>query len=224
MATEVQITGVNFAPQVLKYMVFKGPRRIDVEVAIAKENRQKASVAGLMQFRLDALKSGYRPAIELAWGRWYDASNWVAYWDGKVKIGEDFEMPENPKMENGVLVLTEKQFDDLQGQTFSRKELEKACMNGRMTKNQVLKNPVWQAVVGNKELLQQYADAQFEKYDLKEAMSIGLARELNIPTQRALVLDDGVNLASVIDRFRYLDGSYARLVGVSQGLEARVVA
>src|SRR3989344_1042534 len=171
MATEVQITGVNFAPQVLKYMVFKGPRRIDVEVAIAKENRQKASVAGLMQFRLDALKSGYRPAIELAWGRWYDASNWVAYWDGKVKIGEDFEMPENPKMENGVLVLTEKQFDDL-----------------------------------------------------KEAMSIGLARELNIPTQRALVLDDGVNLASVIDRFRYLDGSYARLVGVSQGFEARVVA
>src|SRR3989344_9443736 len=104
MGTEVQTTDVNFAPQVLKYMVFKGPRRIDVEVAIAKDNRQKATVAGLMQFRLDALKSGYAPTIELAWDRWYDTNNWIAYRGANVKIGEDFEMPKNPNLENGALV------------------------------------------------------------------------------------------------------------------------
>ena len=222
MGTEVQTTDVNFAPQVPKYEVFEGPRRIDVEVAIAKDNRQKAPVAGLMQFRLDALKSGYEPAIELAWSRWYDTSNWSAYRDGIVKIGEGFEMPENPKLENGALVLTEKQFDDLQGETFSRKELEKADANDWLAKSQVLKHPVWQAVAGS-ELLEQYADAQFSRYGNEQAMGVYLASAQDKPTMRALVLDGGGNYRSNLYNCGLFDYYGARLVGVQRGtLEDRV--
>ena len=72
MTTNVQTADVHFAPSVPKYRIFEGPRRVDVETAISNDNRQKSSVEDLMQFRLDALKSGYEPAIKLTWDRWYN--------------------------------------------------------------------------------------------------------------------------------------------------------
>lgn len=220
---DVRTIDVHFAPQVPKYRVFEGPRRVDVELAITKDpdGRHTASVTEVLQFRLDALKSDYKPAINQAWNSWYDSSTWVVYNKDQVKVGEGFSMPENPQLKNGTLVLTEKQYEELKGKTFSRKELEKAVLNAWLPGKKVLKHPIWQAVVGDKKILQTYVDAYFKKYNTKTGMGVYLSSSQDKLILRALVFHGG-DYWSALNDGRLLDGNDARLVGVRKGLEAKI--
>jgi len=60
----VTVTDVHFAPPPApKYRVFEGRRRPDAEQEIVDADMRLASIQDLMQFRLDALESGFEPAI-----------------------------------------------------------------------------------------------------------------------------------------------------------------
>ena len=227
MAEGVQTKDVYFAPQGPKYKVFKGPRRIDVEVAIDQDDRKKASVKNLMQFRLYALKSGYTPAIELAWSNCYDASTWIACYKGQVKIGEGFSMPKNPELKDGALILTEEQFNNLQGKIFAREYLEKTGMssfggNNYLPKNKVLRHPVWRALAGNKKLLQQHVNAAFKKHNSEPAMGICLADESDVPTQQVFTFSIGYFYPRSSFLFNKNLDFDACMVGVRSDLEKKL--
>ena len=214
---DVKVVDVNFAPQVPQYRVFEGPRRIAVEQAIAKDpdSRHKASIEELMQFRLDALNSKYEPAISQAWNNWYDSNTWIGYCAGKVKIGEGFSMPENPQLKQGALVRTEKEFEELKGKAILRKKY-----NGSdwQSKDKVLKDPAWRAV--GRKTLKPYMNAEFKKYNFQTAMGVYFADELDVSTQRALVLGGG-NGRSSLNGIRDFGSGGFRLVGVLNLLSLR---
>ena len=216
----VTVTDVHFAPPPApKYRVFEGRRRPDAEQEIVDADMRLASIQDLMQFRLDALESGFEPAINQAWNNWYDSNTWIAYWAGKVKIGEGFLMSKNPQLQNRGLVLTEAQFDNLTGVTFTRLDLEKAGVDKPLTQTQASIHPVWKTVGGS--VLERYVPVEFQRYDLIGAMGVYLAPELAVPTQRPLVLAGGNGWSDLIAG-RNLNFS-ARLVGVRKGaLEERV--
>lgn len=217
---DVTVTDVYLAaPLVPKYRVFNGARRADVESEIASVGMRKASIGQLMRFRLDALASKYEPDISEAWDQWHDADTWIAYWNGKVKIGDGFQMPENPQLRSGALVRTVDEFNALKGKTFLRKDLKN--IGTLQTLKQVLKDPVWRTVGGK--VLNKYARAEFRKYSFTEAMGVYLADELDVPTQRPLALGDGDYGRSGLGGYGGLDDGRARLVGVrDDALEERV--
>src|SRR3989344_1384071 len=203
------------------YQTFQG-RYVDAMPALRADNRTAMSIPDLMKRRLQVLNSGKEKLIEAWWENYFDFPDGVAYKGDEVKYVPNAQLllgitPE-AKLSQGALVLTEAQYSKLKGPTFSRKELEKAGSNYWLTKNQVLKNPVWQAVAGS-ELLEQYADAHFKRYNTNEAMAVYLSSPQDKPTMRALALDDGDFNWSVLVDYRNLDDNGARLVGVRQGLE-----
>ena len=207
------------------YQPFQGGYAYNMPTLRA-EGRIPMLIPAHMKRRLQVLKSGNEELVNAWWENYFDSPDGVACKGDEVKYVPNAQLllditPE-AKLSNGALVLTEKQYDALQGKTFSRKELEKLGGNNGLTKNQVLKHPVWQAVAGD--ILEQYADAHFKRYNAKTLMGVYFSSLRDKPTIRALALSNGGNHWSHLFGGRYLDGSYARLVGVRQGLEARVVA
>jgi len=225
MKTTVQTGTLRLDDIAIVYQTFQG-RYVDAMPALRADNKTALPVRGQMRQRLQVLNLGKEDLIEAWWENYFDSPDGVACKGDEVKYVPNAQLllditPE-AKLSNGALVLTEKQYDALQGKTFSRKELEKLGGNNGLTKNQVLKHPVWQAVAGD--ILEQYADAHFKRYNAKTLMGVYFSSLRDKPTIRALALSNGGNHWSHLFGGRYLDGSYARLVGVRQGLEARVVA
>ena len=227
MATKIQ-TGTlsldDIAP-VPVYQTFQG-RYVDAMPALRADNRTAMSIPDLMKRRLQVLKSGNKNLVSVWWDHYFDSPDGVAYKGDEVKVILNaqplLDITPEARLPQGTLVLTEAQYNGLKGPTFSGKQLEKAGVNDWLPKSQVLKHPIWQAVAGNKKLLQQYANAQFSKYDNERAMGVYLLSSQDKPIMRALILGSDSGNGSICED-RYFDYGDARLVGVQSGaLEERV--
>jgi len=232
MATNVQTGTLSLDDIALVpvYQTFQG-RYVDAMPALTAEGRIPMSISELMKRRLQVLQSENEELVSAWWVNYFDSPDGVAYKGDEVKVVLNAQMlldiTPGAELNDGALVLTEKQYDGLPGKTFSRKQLEKYRRKieseaGSMIKNQALENPVWQAVAGS-ELLEQYADAHFKRYDAETAMGVYLADAQNQPTMRALILGGGYYNWSGLDGYGSLDNGNVRLVGVRQGLEGKIV-
>jgi len=226
MKTMVQIGTLrldDIAPAPI-YQPFQGGYAYNMPTLRA-EGRIPMLIPAHMKRRLQVLKSGNEELVNAWWENYFDSPDGVACKGDEVKYVPNAQLllsiTPNAELSNGALVLTEKQYDGLLCQTFSRKELQKAGLNEWLTKNQVLNHPVWQAVAGS-ELLEQYADAHFKRYDAKTAMGVYLSSSQDRPTMRTLILNYGDYHRSNLDGGRGLGGDIARLVGVREGLEGKV--
>lgn len=196
-------------------------RYVDAMPAVRAEGRGPMPVSALMKRRLQVLESKNEDLIENWWGNYYDSPDGIANFKQEYKVVKNAELllsiNKKSKLQNGALILTEKQYDTLKGETFSRAELEKAGINDWMPKDKVIEHPVWNAFAP-KDLLKNYADAQFKKYNNTTAMGVYISNPQDTPTMRALVLYGG---GGVIRRSFLLDGRSldyygARLVGVRE--------
>ncbi len=227
MATNVQTGTLSLDDIALVpvYQTFQG-RYVDAMPALTAEGRIPMSISELMKRRLQVLQSENEELVSAWWVNYFDSPDGVAYKGDEVKVVLNaqplLDITPEAKLSQGALVLTEAQYSKLKGPTFSRKEMEKAGVNAWQTKSQVLKHPVWQAVAGS-ELLEQYADAHFKRYDAETAMGVYLADAQNQPTMRALILGGGYYNWSGLDGYGSLDNGNVRLVGVRQGLEGKIV-
>src|SRR3989344_593077 len=228
MATNVQTGTLSLDDIALApiYQTFRG-RYVDAMPALRADNRTAMFIPDLMKRRLQVLKSGNKNLINAWWNHYFNSSTGIAYRGDEVKVVQNAqllqEVTQDTKFSEGALVLKDAQYKEQIGPTFSRKELKKAGVNDWLTKSQVLKHPVWQAVAGS-ELLEQYADAHFKRYDAKNAMGVYLSSPQDKPTMRALVLNDGDVNGSYLCGYGDLDYGDARLVGVCQDLETKATA
>jgi hypothetical protein len=199
------------------YKPFTG-RYVDAMPALMAEKRIPMPVSALMKRRLQVLESKNEDLIENWWGHYYDSPDGIANFKQEYKIVKNAEpllnITQESKLKNGALVLTETQYDNLKGETFSRKELEKAGINDWMQKSEVVKHPVWNAIAGSEDLLKNYANVQFKKYDSTKAMGVYISDPQDTHTMRALVLG-GCDRGSYLDDYGSL-GSDARLAGVRE--------
>src|SRR3989344_6285000 len=158
MAAKIQ-TGALILDDIsgLVYQTFQG-RYVDAMPALTAEGRIPMSISELMKRRLQVLQSENKKLVSAWWGNYFDSPDGVAYKGDEVKVVLNAQMlldiTPGAELNDGALVLTEKQYDGLPGKTFSRKQLEKYRRKieseaGSMIKNQALENPVWQAVAGS---------------------------------------------------------------------------
>jgi len=148
-------------------------RNVDQMPLLIAESRVPMSVAGLMKRRLDSQRSDWRE-------NYFDVSDGVAYHPDRkrFKVVLDAQllrvMTANSKLNDGALVLADGVYEDLEGQEFTRKELE--GITGRhLTPDEVKAHPIWQVLARDNDLLKSYTDATFEEMNRRWHNDTGMA-------------------------------------------------
>ena len=175
--------------QPLPYERFEG-MYIDAMPALREAERIPMTTEALAKRRLEVLASGSEELIRAWWNNYYDTSDGVAYLGDEIKILKNSQLliditPE-AELKDGALVLTEDQYNTLEGKTFKRSKL--GVTNDWLTKEQAKKHPVWQELLGD--VLEPYVDAVFEQYEKQygkrnELMGVFLADAQDVPTLRS---------------------------------------
>ncbi len=183
------------------------------------------SVEDGMQRRLEVAAIPEKDIRERLMQGWFDThldtAVGIAYNGDKAKIVLASPLllsitPDTP-LKDGALIITPEQYGSIRETELTRKQLERAGINDRLSKSRVVNHPGWQALVGgDKHLLGEYADLLFslvkERYNENSAMGFYVTNE-QCPSVRPWVLDGFDDRSFAYDR-RHLDFPYARLVGV----------
>lgn len=192
-------------------------RNVDQMPLLVAEGRVPMSVAGLMNKRLHYERQDWRD-------NYFDTGDGVAYHpDGKrFKVVLDAqplrEMTGESQLNAGALVLTDGVYESLEGQEFTRKELEK--ITGRnLSPDEVKAHPVWQALArGDNDLLQAYTDATFaemgERWSYEDGMGVYLGDAQKSPIMRSWFVN-WLSLGSNASGGSDLGNASGRLVGVA---------
>lgn len=197
----------------VKYIEFYG-RNVDQMPKLIADKRVPLSVAGLMERRLNAQNPNWMQ-------HYHHTGDAIAdHPDGEIKIILDSPTLRgiNPKskLSNGALVLTDKDYATLNGEsvyTFDMTKLQ-GQLGRDLTLEEVRAHPIWKTVARDQTILNAYAERIFEKTNANTNMGIYPASSQKTPTLRALYVD------WLDDRSR-LDGLYGlgdvvgRLVGVA---------
>ena len=145
------------------YRIFCG-RYIDVRLALRKTKRIPMTLRQIAEKRLEVLSSGDEALIHYWWDNRYCTSDGVAYFGDEIKVLKNSQLLmgiiPGAELKNGALILTEEQYNNLEGKTFQRSEL---IIDERLTKKQAKEHPVWQELLGD--VLDEYVDAVFEQYE-----------------------------------------------------------
>ena len=175
------------------YKEFYG-RNVDQMPKLVGEGRAPLSVAGLMKRRLEVVDSPFE-GLESAWiYNYFDTGDAIyRHNEGRCKVVLDDKALRslNPKSKllNGGLALTEKAYDQGEGNVFSEKDLEK--YTGRALKiTEVQDNPIWLDLArGDQHLLKEYAAMIFAKakktYGYNENMGLYLPSTQEQPIMRS---------------------------------------
>ncbi len=155
-------------------LVFSGRADEQMPILIA-DGRLPLSVAGIMKQRLSSLDAS--EAVQSFWWNnyWHTGDGIFYHPDGDVKIVRGAQQIRELKrvngdthLMNGALKLADDRdesvaiYESLNVESFCRKDLEPHT--GRLfTRDEVKFNPLWNALVGDKELLDNYADATFDR-------------------------------------------------------------
>ena len=184
MVTNEELNGLPPLP----YKIFEG-RYYDAMPALREEGRIPMTLRQIAEKRLEVLISGDEDLIHIWWDTYFNTVDAIAYNKDEIKVIPNSQMLMNinpdAELKNGALVLTEEQYNNLEGKTFQRSEL---AVEEPLTKKQAKEHPVWQELLGD--VLNEYVDAVFEvekkrcgKY-VKDPklMIVYLANAENVPT------------------------------------------
>ena len=187
---------------------------------LVAEGRVPMNASQLMQRRLD-YRNG--PAeVKTAWmDNYFDTGDAIAYHpDGRVKIVLDSQTlrdmtPETQRV-GGALLLTEDDYNALQGEEFKKGKIGK--VNDWMSREDVKAHPVWKVLARDQGLLNDYADYIFaegkERFGYDTAMGVYPDSAGDAPKMRAWYVNrlEHRSVASV----RYdLDSGCGRFVGIA---------
>jgi hypothetical protein len=190
----MEYINLDDSPHIPIYKPFEGAY-VETMPALRAEGRIPMSLAGLMKRRLQVLKSGNQELIDNWWENDIYSSTGLAYYKNKIKIVE------NPKFLLGIrknarlfyggkMAIAPKQFHNLEGQAFLCDEVTRGKI---MSRDEVIEQLSWKAVAKDNELLKNYADAHFQKYNADIAMAFvsGPSEGDDIPMASALMLNRG---------------------------------
>lgn len=206
-----------------KFKEFYG-RNIDQMPELIKEGKTPLSTAGLMKRRLEVLTAS-EDVKGAWWGNYFDTGDAVFYHpDGRFKVVLNAEpMKElNPesKLKNGALVLPEGLYDKLDGEEFTRKEVERYGLAEKLlTKDEAKNNPILKVLAEeDQELLNSYVNAVFTKakkrYGYGKNMKIWLSPPQEEITGRLWCVDSLHGTFHVYGN-NSLVSYFGRLVGVA---------
>ena len=159
--------------QPVNYKEFYG-RNVDQMPNLIAEGRTPLSVQGLMKRKLETQNAS--EAVRNSWmHNYFDTGDGVAYHpDGRIKIVPDArplrEMNSESKLVNGALVLPDGMYEKLEGQEFTRKDIQK-YVGDAITSKEAKSNPLWQALARDPKLLNEYVDLIFNQ--TKQQFSYG---------------------------------------------------
>lgn len=192
------------------------PRYTEQMPLLIADGRSPITVAQVMDRRLHSEQTDWKT-------NYFDTGDAVVYSTDKDRFkivrSAPFLRDVTPKsrLSSGALVLGDDVYAGVDGAEFSRKDL-KPVLGRDLVAADVKKHPVWQYVVGDQSLLDEYTDRMFAEmkteHGYDDAMGIYLADAQKVPTARALVvgrLDGGSRLGDGYG----LDGGGGRLVGVA---------
>ena len=179
------------------------------------------NTADKMRESLEALNTKDIQLIAFWLDRYFHTVDGIAYNNVKRKIVPDakplFEIqPDSDLSERALILPPQYDYDKLEGEEFSIRQLEKAGLDRHLRKDEAISHPVWLALArGDKHLLREYGDAVFaelqKRDDANEGMGVYLGSKQKQPSMRAWLV---LNLNLRAGAYGYdLDGP-AWLVGV----------
>ena len=200
------------------YKAFYG-RNVEQMPKLIAEGRTHMSVSDIMRKRLDVKNAS--KAVRNSWlYNYFDTIDGIAYHpDGRAKIVLDAQplrgLTPSSELRNRALVLPFGMYETLEGQEFSKDDLEKYASGDWLKQKVVRDNSIWQTLARDESLLGDYSDMIFSQgYD--RAMGIFRAPSQDVLTMRSWCLGRfGGSLRSVADGKCGLDCDYGRLVGVA---------
>ena len=208
------------------YQVFEG-RYVDViRILLADKRITPMPISSLLERRLQVLDTKDKYLIQAWWNNSFSSPDGIAYKNDEIKVVPNarplLDITKDSELSDGALVLTDEQYEGLEGKTFSRESLRLYSKHSdSSTKRKVLENKIWQVVVGDNELLKNYVDAHFRRYKHSTGMSIYLSDGQNQPIMRPLELNAGRS-GSDLDDIPDIDSNVARddarLIGVPYAL------
>ena len=203
------------------YTPFEASSYIKAMSNLRNTGLRPLSTADVIKERLEALNNKDLGLIKFWLDRYFDTTDGIAYSGDKRKVAYSpkqlLNLEPNTNLSNGALIITPDEYKDLEGEEFSVKELEKAGLGRRLSKEEVITHPVWLALArGDKHLLKEYRNAVFEeikrRYNDSEGMSIYLGSEQKQPSMRAWAVDYLVSRSYAVGlNLNFI----ARLAGVS---------
>jgi len=168
---------LKFNGQVEAYKLFRG-RSIDQMPLLLRSGRIPLSVHDGMILRLDIFNSNNRSDILLV-DNYFDTGDGAARnFDGRMKVvyGADKlrNMNFRSKLSDGGLLLTKKEYNELEVPEFRKEDLDK--YTGRsLTKEEVVLNPLWQALARDDlYLFREYVDMVFSEIKGRFGYSTGM--------------------------------------------------
>ncbi len=171
---------------IVPYKEFYGRNTEQMPLLIA-DGRTPISVAGVMEQRLNSGKQDWKD-------NYFDTGDAIVYHpDKKFKVVLDAEPLRNlnseSKLRNGALILPDGMYEDLQGEEFAYKDIQK-LVDKELSQADILKHPIWKSVSRDQALLDEYVLKMFaemkSKFNYNENMGIYLDSFDNAPKLRAL--------------------------------------
>ena len=199
---------------VLPYKEFYG-KNVEQMPKLLAEGRVPLSVAGIMEQRLRSGKQDWKD-------NYFDTGDAFAYHpNGNFKIVTDARLLRDitsaSKLRNGALVLQDGVYESLQGQEFTRKDMEK-LVERELSAEEVKAHPIWNRLARDRAMLTEYVDTMFaemnKRFKYTENMGVYLSSAEKVPTARAAVvfgLEPGSRLCS---RYDLVNGD-GRFAGVA---------
>ena len=169
---------------------FEG-RNIDKMPELIAKGMKPLSVSGLMQRRLQA-QYGSESVRNSLMNNYHDTGDGIAYHpDGRIKIVPDAsplrEMDSKSNLVNGALVLPDGMYEKLEGQEFTRKDIQKYVGDAISSKEAKI-NPLWQALARDPKLLNEYVDLIFaqakQQFDYDKNMGVYVSDAPESPAMR----------------------------------------
>ena len=171
---------------IVPYKEFYGKNTERMPELIA-EGRFPLSTAGIMERRLHSTLSAWKD-------NYFDSDDAIVYGpENKFKIvrGAQFLRTLNPQsiLSSGALAIGNEAYAGIDGAEFSRKD-NGLIFERDLTLAEVKSHPVWQALVGDQALLDEYAGRMFSemktRFGYDDAMGMYLASQPKVANARAL--------------------------------------
>ena len=209
------------------YKEFTGSNLEQMPLLMA-EGRVPMSTAGLMQIRLGALTDS-EEVKNFWWNNHFETGDaFIRHPDGRVKFVFDAQplrgLTLNSGLTYGGLTLKSGVYEQLDGQEFSRRELQRYALPKTLSEWQVESNPIWNTLAREPNLLNAYGEAVFDQakrefdYDSNMGVYLGggdLALKNNQPIMRPLMVNGLAARGSSLFVFPRLDHLEGRLIGLT---------
>ena len=205
-------------------------RNVDKMPELIAKGMTPLSVSGLMR-RILQSQYGSEYVRNALMHNHHDTGDGIAYHpDGRIKVVHDAkplrEMNSESQLVNGALVLPDGLYENLEGQEFTRKNIQR-YVGEALTSKEAKSNPLWQALARDPKLLNEYVDLIFsqakQQFDYDKNMGVYVRDASDVSKDAATMRPwfvGELRFRSVALGGDDLDDSYGRLVGVAPEAQA----